>query len=312
MKTKKNPHREFRTIKTKSLEWVDLCNPTRQNMKILQKRFSFHDLDIEDCLSPMHVSKVDNYEHYIFMVLLFPVYKKSNSEIISTEIDFFIGKDYVITIHKSEIQTMDKFFNKCSESKVIQKELFAKNPAKLIYHVLDQLFAYEFPMIEHIHHDIKLLERKIFNGYERETVHDILYLKRNIINYRKAIQLHKGMIRRFIIKAETFFPISPYKVYFDNLIEHTKDIWDTLEIQKENIDALHATNESLISFRLNDIMKFLTIISVIMLPGALIAGIFGVNALHTPIIGQPNDFWMILGIMVSVSLTMILIFKRKK
>ena len=110
-------------------------------------------------------------------------------------------------------------------------------------------------MLEHIHTDIKALEKRIFSGYERDVVRDLLVLKRNIINFRKAMQFHKGMIRRLITKSDEYFSLGKQRIYFQNLIEHTKDIWDTLEIQKENIDALQDTNESLISFRLNDNMK---------------------------------------------------------
>ncbi len=308
----KTIQRSMRSIKYGKIEWIDICRPTRENMEMLKNEYNFHDLDVDDCLSPGHVAKVDAYKNYIFMVLLLPVYKKSDREIIASEVDFFIKKNLLVTVHKREIHTLDNFFKEVANDELIQKRLFHRNIAQLLHHVLEKMLFYTFPMLEHIHTDIKALEKRIFSGYERDVVRDLLVLKRNIINFRKAMQFHKGMIRRLITKSDEYFSLGKQRIYFQNLIEHTKDIWDTLEIQKENIDALQDTNESLISFRLNDIMKFLTIISVIMLPGALVAGIFGMNAIHMPVIGNRYDFWIVLGIMAIISLTMIFVFKRKR
>ena len=126
------------------------------------------------------------------------------------------------------------------------------------------------------------------------------------------MQAHKAMIRRVKEKQSKFCKGKCVVIYFDNLVEHTKDIWDTLENQKDTINALQETNESLITFQLNDIMKLLTIISVIMLPAGLVASLFSTNAEYTPLVGTPGDFWMLVGLMGLVALGMIAFFRKKK
>ena len=120
------------------------------------------------------------------------------------------------------------------------------------------------------------------------------------------------MIRRVKEKQSKFYKGKNVALYFDNLVEHTKDIWDALENQKDTIDALQETNESLISFQLNDIIKLLTIISVIMLPAGLVANVFSTNAQYVPIVGRPGDFWVLFGLMVFVALGMTVFFRKKK
>jgi magnesium transporter len=101
-------------------------------------------------------------------------------------------------------------------------------------------------------------------------------------------------------------------IYFSNILDRTKDIWDILETQTENINAFQETNESLISYRLNDIMKTLTTISVILMPATLVASIFGMNAKHMPIIGSNNDFYILLILIFTFIISFIAYFRKKK
>jgi magnesium transporter len=100
-------------------------------------------------------------------------------------------------------------------------------------------------------------------------------------------------------------------IYFTNILDRTKDIWDILETQKENINAFQETNESLISYRLNDIMKTLTVISVIMIPANLVASIFGMNSSHMPFIAEPYGFYVVMTIIFIMIFSFMIYFRRK-
>lgn len=127
------------------------------------------------------------------------------------------------------------------------------------------------------------------------------------------MQPHKNVLKRLIIslKENPDFAIQKNDIYLDNLIDYTKETWDALENYKERIEALQETNESLISFKLNDIMKILTIISVITFPITLIAAIFGMNTPGIPFTQYRYGFWIVLGIMLSIAACMLGHFKRK-
>ena len=111
---------------------------------------------------------------------------------------------------------------------------------------------------------------------------------------------------------DKFFMHSKIDVYFTNILDRTKDIWDILETLKENINTFQETNESLISHRLNDIMRTLTIVSVVMIPANLIASIFGMNARHAPFIGQFGDFYIIMAIIFTMVFFFMMYFRKKR
>lgn len=187
------------------------------------------------------------------------------------------------------------------------------NPAILLYEILNELFLSCFPMLNHINLDIDEIDNKMFARNEEQMVEEISVIKLNIINFRKIMQLHKTIIKKLIEKAPQFFSTAKLNIYFHNLISHTKEIWDNLENYKDTINALHETNESLISFKTNEIIKTLTIFSVIVLPMTLMASIFGMNTLDgMPFLEGNYGFEIILGLMLVVALTMAVFFKKKK
>jgi magnesium transporter len=299
-------------IKTNRLTWVHFDKFSSSEAEYLRENFDFHPLDIEDCLSPAQRPKLDEYPKHIFLILTFPIYVPENKEIISAEVNFFIGPEYLITVNKDHLPPLTKFFEQCQLNDTLREKFMRGNPTKLLYEILNRLQEYCFPMLDHINDDIDFLEKGIFEGYERSMVKKILIVRRNIVNFRKIMQAHKNVIRKLMAKNTKYFIPTSIVSYYANILEQTKDIWDILNNQRETIEALHSTNESLISFRLNDIMKMLTVISLIIVPANLLASVFGMNAVHMPIIEHPYGFWIILGFMAIIMILLASYFKRKK
>ena len=299
-------------IKTKRLAWVHFNEFKSPEAEYLRENYSFHPLDIEDCLSPSQRPKLDEYPSYLFLILTFPVYVPETKEILSAEVNFFIGPEFLITVNKDNLVPLTKFFEQCQLNDIMREKFMQGNPTKLLYEILNRLQEYCFPMLDHINDDIDFLEKGIFEGYERTMVEKILIVRRNIVNFRKIMQAHKNVIKKVISKNTKYFIPTSIDTYYANILEQTKDIWDILNNQRETIEALHSTNESLISFRLNDIMKILTVISVIIVPANLLASVFGMNTMFMPIVTHPYGFWIILGCMGIVMLILIYYFKRKK
>lgn len=304
---------KIQTIKYKNFSWLNLYQPKSKEIDYLRENFDFHPLDLEDCLSPVQRPKLDEYEHYLFMVLIFPYYDPKSRRIYASEIDFFIGPNFLITLNDGKLAPLINLFRQCQINDFLREKYLDRGVVQLLYEIINKLQTYCYPMLDHINHDIDRLEKNIFTGYEKKMVEEILLIKINIVNFRKIMQAHKSIIKKLINKSNKYFISKESIVYFSNVLEQTKDIWDILEGQKENIDALHNTNESLISFRLNDIIKILTIISVTLLPVNLIASIFGMNAVAgMPFIQHPYGFWVIIYMMFTLMVIMIYYFKKKK
>jgi len=294
--------------------WINLTNPTEKDIRQLGEKYNFHPLDLADCLSLSHRSKVDIYPKYTFAVFLFPIFNRKTREITPAEINFFIGNDYFITINRGELKVYTDFFNLFLVSSDLREKYQDKSPEKLLYELMNKLFMYCFPMADHLSSDCDNIERAIFSGKEKKMVGEILVIRRNITDYRKIMQVHKNVLKKMVLnfKESPLYVMKKTDVYFESLIDYTKEIWDMLDNLKERIEALQQTNESQISYKLSDIMRILTTISVITFPITLIATIFGMNTVHAmPFINHPHGFWYVIGIMLLIIFGMLTIFKKK-
>ncbi|MFH0854874.1 MAG: magnesium transporter CorA family protein [bacterium] len=307
----------IKIIQRNNFQWIDIhCNNGSKNkgIKYLEENFSFHPLDIEDCISITHRAKCDQYQLYSFLIFLFPTYTEKNREITTSEIDFFVSKDYLVNVHRDRnLKIFSNFFKLCEENENEKEKFLSLPPERLLYEILNRLYQDCFPMLDHISADIDNIEKQIFAGYEKEMVHEISIIRRNITDFRKIMQPHKNVIKKLTLSLQesSLFEIQKTDAYFNNLLDYTKEIWDALENYKERIEALQETNESLISFKLNDIMKTLTIISVTTFPITLIAAIFGMNTPGIPFTELKYGFWIVFSIMLSIAFFMLMHFKKR-
>ena len=160
--------------------------------------------------------------------------------------------------------------------------------------------------------DVEDIELKLFKSFERSLIKELLRVKTNIVNVRQTIQGHKSVIRKLVSASYSRYgTVKRLQEYFDKLVEETKDIWDRLELQKDTIDALHETNVSLLDYQTNEIMKTLTIISVITFPLTLLATLFATRAAGMPIVDHPYGFWILAGLIGAFAGCMLFLFKKK-
>jgi len=306
------PLETIQTIETRGLRWINVSRVTSPEMEYLKREFNFHQLHLDDCLSPYQRPKLDIRSDYLFLVLIFPIYRRKTREIISSEVDFFIGSNFLVTVHRNELPPLINLFNACQASKSKQDKYFTGNPSVLLYELLNQLLISCKPILEFLNYFIDDIEESIFRGYERRMVREILIAKRDIINFRRIMQIHRSILTKLIEKSEQFFSTGQLKLYFKELIETTGDIWEVLDNLNQSINSIEATNNSLISFRLNDIMKLLAIASVCFLPVTIIASLYNMRVPNLPLESNPLVFPSLLTIMAVSVLILFIIFKKKR
>jgi len=301
-------------IRSKNLRWINIVRPGQGEIDFLRNNFPFHPLDLEDCLICGQRPKIQKYPRYIFLVLLFPVYNRQTREIEPSEIDFFVGEDYFITLHDDKLKPLKEILKQCQTEEKAKNEIFSQGSSFLLYYLINKLLCYCYPMLDHLSIDVHAIEKQIFSGSEKKMVSEILIIRRNITDFRQIMQAHKNTLKKLseVMKQNGFSENQKLAIYYVDLIELTKEIWDHLESFKESIEALQQTNESLISNRLNDIMKTFTTISVIIFIMTLVAGIFSINARGTPFMHQGWSFWFILAIIMLVAVMAWQFFKKKK
>jgi magnesium transporter len=301
---------ETQTIKNKKIiRWIDVNGPSIKDLKKLQKKHHFSNIDINDCLSLTHRSKIDHYDDYIFAIFLYPFFVKETREIIAIEFDFWIGKNYLISVHKGNNNPLSQLFKECKISSSRQKELMISSPEKLLYEIHLRFINYCMPMIKHLDADLDNIEKMIFSGHEKEMVKEISIIRRNITDYRKIVEPHKNILKKLMknFKQNKIYSMKEKDIYFENLVDYAQEIWNALECFKERIEALQETNESLISFKLNDTVSLLTVVSLVLIPVNSFASIFGMNTKNPPI----RDFWSIIGLMTFVALLFSLVWILK-
>src|SRR5918912_1901295 len=248
------------------LTWVHLTAPTLEEANELSARFGWHALDVEDVMSLRERPKIDEYadEGYLFGVLHFPVYDKAIRRLNAAELDFFLGRDYLVTLPTVALDPVDRLFRRCEEDEELRARLFRMGSGRLLYEVLDDLFGYCFPILDKIGYKLRALEDDVFEGRAEEVVRDISNAKQEIISYRKIIKPERSTLRVLERYVERFLP-EELEDYFDDIVDAAERIWDQLENYKEVVEALEDTNESVISHRQNDILRTLTIVSIILL-----------------------------------------------
>jgi magnesium transporter len=292
------------------LTWINLSSPDAESAESLAERFGWHPLDIEDVLSKRQRPKIDEYPDYLFVVLHFPVYDKAIQRLNAAELDVFLGPGYLVTLPNVELLPVTRLFQRCLDDEQLREDLFSKRSGYLLYHVLDDLFDYCFPILDKIGHKLDTVEDDMFEGRAEEVVRDISNVKQEIISYRKIIKPERSTLRVLERRAERFLP-EELDVYFDDIVDSAERIWDLLDNYKEVVEGLESTNESVISHRQNDILRVLTIFSVVLLPLTLITGIFGMNV-HFPGFGGSEAWWVVVGVMIAVLVGVLGWFRYKR
>lgn len=296
-----------------NIRWIDVEKPSVSEMEELRREFNLHPLDIEDCLTRTERSKIDVYDQHLFMVLLFPAYFKKTKEIQSSEIHFFITNSVLITVHNGDAGTLINYFKNVENSKDEIPECFSRSSEFLLYDVIKNLQTDTYSMLDHISSDINSIEKQIFAGQEKKMVSEILLTRRNITDIRKIMQAHKKILEKLIanLKASPLFPLKQKDIYFNDLVDHTKEIWEVLGAFKESIEAIQATTESIISHKLNEVMKLLTLISVTLMPVSVIVNIWGMN-MDVPLGKNKFGFIFVIGLCVAVIILLVFFFRKKK
>jgi magnesium transporter len=297
-------------LSANGLTWVHLDAPAGVEAADLAERFGWHPLDLEDVLSKRQRPKIDEYPEYLFVVLHFPWYDKSIQRLNAAELDVFLAGDYLVTLPNVELLPVTRLFRRCQEDEALREQLFAKGSGYLFYHVLDDLFDYCFPILDKIGHKLGALEDDVFEGRSEGVVRDLSNAKQEIISYRKIIKPERSTLRLLERHVERFLP-EELDLYFDDIVDASERIWDLLDNYKEVVEALEDTNESVISHRHNDVLRVLTVFSLILLPLTLIASVFGMNVEY-PGSGTAEGFWVILVLMVATGFALAAFFRLKR
>ena len=301
------------TVSGGKLTWYYIEKPTIKEVDYLAKHFHFHPLDLDDVLSRVQRPKIDEYEDHLFIVMHFPVFNKENRVTTASEVNIFIGENYVVTVHcQGDLKPLAKFFKECQINEEIRNNYLNYSSGYLLYHILDRLVNYCFPIVNKLTDNIDKIEDLIFTRTVPETVREISLIRRDLISFRRVIHPQMSVVEALENEDYPFLK-EDQEIYFGDIADHTNKIWDALEDCKEVVDGLAETSNWLTSHRIQEIMRVLTILTAILAPGTLIASIYGMNV---PLFGGTDGgsllpLSIILFIILAIALIMYFLFRRR-
>ncbi|MDX6615810.1 MAG: magnesium transporter, partial [Solirubrobacterales bacterium] len=247
----------------------------------------------------------------------FPVFDPSVGRLGTGELDLFVGPGFVVTVLNQPLQPVEYLFERCRSKEELRDQLFARGAGYLLYRLVDDSFDYCFPMLRKIGNKLDALEDDIFaETADKDLVRDISNAKQEIINFRKVIRPQRPVLRDLEgVKGRYLAPEIDLEIYFDDIVDAHERIWDMLENYKEVIEALEETNESVIAHRFNDILRLLTVFSIVFLPATLVASIWGMNVGlpggGDPVTSSNTMFWVLIAAMVGLMGGMLAWFRRR-
>ncbi len=303
---------DTRSITWGDLTWIDVTEPTQNDVRYLSERFGFHHLALEDSLSRMQRPKVDHYDSYLFAVFHFPVERDQKQVIKSHQVSSFVGNNYLVTLHDGHLKALTDLFERCEGQEETRRELFARGSSFLLYNVLNGLIQACFPILDKLLSSMDDAEDAVFDENTDDTK-DISLLRRAIITQRRIIMPLRSVITDLKVRVQPYGTVDLGK-YYDDLLDQVNRIWEALEESKEVIEVFKDSDFVLVTNRINRIVQTLAIFSSIVLPFLIVSGIYGMN-INLPggvESGSLASFGILLGVMLLISGSLLYYFHRRR
>ena len=295
-----------------SLRLIWAVCPDIDDIARLEKIFPFHPLVIESIKSPTLHPLIEDYGDHLFLILRLPIIYQTRQANNITEIDFLITKNILVVITYIDFRDLDEILGNLLKGYAIQKGTMPKNHTGYFLHfIIDRLFQKLIRDLDIMEEEITKIEDKIFQKHDHALVEEISHARRDILDFKRPLNPLPEVLKIFAEKAEKLYG-KAMKPYFANLVLTNDRLVNLIGSQKETIEILNQTNESLLSSTISNIITVLTIFSAVILPLNFIASIWGMNQRLMPLRDGRFDFWIIVGIMARLALLLIWFFRKKR
>jgi len=296
---------------TAGLLWVDLFIHGEADAAVLKDVFHFHPLTIEDCVSP-HVdpAKIDDHGDYLFVVVQALDEYHPDAEIRSIEVDFYLGPNYVVSCRREPVSAIDQYRERC-----LQDEYILSHPADWLMHgLLDALVDEYLPVVDAVDDTIDALEEAVLRNPDGGILHQIMMVKRNALRLRRAATPQRDIMNRLSRHEYPKFISEETAIYYRDIYDHLVRVEYLIEALRDLADGALNTYLSVVSNRLNEVMKVLTVAIVPLTIGTLISGIYGMNLTEGfwPPSNSDWAFGAVVAFMAGVALSLLAYFRYRR
>ena len=252
--------------------WADVSDPTSRDFEELAEEFGFHHLSIEDCQNQHQRPKVEEYPGYYFIVLYEAQLAGPDDRLELRELNIFLGKNYLVTVHSRPIRAIETARRLWSE----WLDRAEEGSGLLAYLLIDAIVDDYLPLLDIISERMDSLEDSIFGEFRAEAIEEIFGIKKKLLYLRRAVAPLRDVFNTMLRREQQIFSRATY-VYFQDVFDHLIRVADTIDTLRDMLSSTMDAYLSVSGNRMNMIMKRLTSISTILMSVTLVAGIYGMN-----------------------------------
>ncbi len=286
--------------------WIDLQNTGEAGFAALAPSLTFHPMAVEDCVVDINHPKVDDYRDYLYIALHSARWEDPMQEPVLKELDVLIAKNYLVTYHEEDTRGIER-----ARALLRRRgDLLSRGPDHLLYYILDVMVDNYLPIIEMVHTHLDSLEERVLKRPNRRLLAEILQLKRGTAAIRRVVGPQRDTI--LAMTRDEYPGIRPeIRPYLRDVFDRMARISEMLDSFRDELATILDIYVSQVSNQLNEVMKVLTAITVVIVPVTLIASIYGMNVDY-PGTGTRLGFWISMGVMAVTALGMILFFRSRR
>jgi magnesium transporter len=292
------------------LVWIDLESPTTDDVREIVAEFDIAPHIVEELLIPSGKPRAEMCDQYLYVILHFPALRHSHS-MYEQEVDFVIGRDFIITAHTETIDPLHKFSKIFEVNSILERHEIGDHAGFLFFFILKKLYKAVEHELEYIRRSQREIEEHVFSGHEASMVAAISHSARDLLNLRQTIEPHYEVLHTLESEGTRLFG-DDFLPYLRALSNEYYRVHTRILRESESLHELRESNNSLLTTKQNETMKRFTILAFFTFPLSLIAMILNMDSIHNPIHGQPYDFWIVIGILCMTAGSMWLYFKHKQ
>jgi magnesium transporter len=293
----------------RDLTWVDMVAPTPAEVRALMQEFDIAPHVAQELLSVSYKSKVERQGDQVYVILHFPTVRGGLNRRPEQEIDFIIGKKFLITARYENIDPLHAFAKAFEVGSILGRN-HAAHGGHLFVSMVQNLYRSLGEECDLVRGRLEEIEARIFSGDERHMVFAISHVARALYDFARALLPHREMLASIEPAVGRLWG-PEFGYYLRELDGSRARVEHELMSLRDSLAELRATNDSLLNTKQNEIMKTLTVLAFVFLPLSFIAGLFGMNTVNNPVVGHGHDFWIIVGGMLLVAVCCCVYFRRK-
>lgn len=291
--------------------WIDIENPTADEITEVGQEFKLGPLLRQELLAPTLKARVDTYPDVVYTLLHFPARRHTHNARESQEVDFVIGKHFVITVHYDTVDALVDFARSFEAAMLLKRTMGKFHSGHVLLELAQRLYQEVEYELDSLEDSITAIETAIFSGHEKDMVLAISRVTRELIDQKRTLSMHVEVLASLEQATATLFG-EQFIEYLRGVSAFHYRAHQRALAMMDTVNELRKTNDSLLTTRQNEITKNLTIMAFITFPLSLVAGVFGMNTAQTPIVDSPNGFWVIIAVMTILTALFFIYFKFKK